>query len=74
MGLDPWTPGSRPGPKAGAKPLSHPEIPAFLALMIFLPDMVDGQQKNFFELLHFYKFGNFGDSIKFVAMSVDKCY
>ena len=25
--LDPRTPGSRPGPKAGAKPLSHPGIP-----------------------------------------------
>ena len=27
VGLDPWTPGSRPGPKAGAKPLSHPGTP-----------------------------------------------
>ena len=27
VGLDPRTPGSRLGPKAGAKPLSHPEIP-----------------------------------------------
>ena len=26
-GLDPGTPGSRPGPKAGAKPLSYPWIP-----------------------------------------------
>ena len=26
-GLDPGTPGSRPQPKAGAKPLSHPGIP-----------------------------------------------
>ena len=26
--LDPRTPGSCPGPKAGAKPLSHPGIPA----------------------------------------------
>ena len=26
-GLDSGTPGSRPGPKAGAKPLSHPGIP-----------------------------------------------
>ena len=26
-GLDPMTPGSHPGPKAGAKPLSHPGIP-----------------------------------------------
>ena len=27
MGLDPGTPGSRPGLKAGAQPLSHPGIP-----------------------------------------------
>ena len=27
MGLDPGTLGSRPGPKAGAKLLSHPGIP-----------------------------------------------
>ena len=27
VGLDPETPGSRPGPKVGAKPLSHPGIP-----------------------------------------------
>ena len=27
VGLDPRTPGSRPGLKAGAKPLSHPGIP-----------------------------------------------
>ena len=30
-GLDPETPGSHPGPKAGAKPLSHPGIPIFLS-------------------------------------------
>ena len=27
VGLDPGTPGSHPGPKAGAKPLGHPGIP-----------------------------------------------
>ena len=27
VGFDPKSPGSRPGPKAGAKPLSHPGIP-----------------------------------------------
>ena len=27
MGSDPGSPGSRPGPKAGAKPLRHPGIP-----------------------------------------------
>ena len=26
-GLDPGPPGSRPGPKGGAKPLSHPGVP-----------------------------------------------
>ena len=27
VGLDPRTPGSRPGPKADAQPLSHPGVP-----------------------------------------------
>ena len=27
MGFDPGSPGSRPGPKAGVKPLCHPGIP-----------------------------------------------
>ena len=27
VGLDPWSPGSRPGQKAGAKPLHHPRDP-----------------------------------------------
>ena len=27
VGFDPGSPGSCPGPKAGAKPLSHPGIP-----------------------------------------------
>ena len=31
VGLHPGTPGSRPGPKAGAKPLSHPGIPQVFA-------------------------------------------
>ena len=30
VGLDPGSPGSSPGPKAGAKPLRHPGIPDFL--------------------------------------------
>ena len=29
VGLDPGSPGSRPGPKAGAKPLRHPGIPGY---------------------------------------------
>ena len=32
MGLDPWTPGSCPGPKAGTKLMSHPGIPCSLFL------------------------------------------
>ena len=31
-GLNPETPGSRPGPKAGTKPLSHPGIPVLEVL------------------------------------------
>ena len=33
VGLDPGTPGSHPGPKAGAKPLRHPGIPCLLNLI-----------------------------------------
>ena len=29
VGLDPRTPGSHPGPKADAQPLSHPGVPSF---------------------------------------------
>ena len=32
VGLDSRTPGSHPGPKAGAKLLSHPGIPVFVLL------------------------------------------
>uniref|UniRef100_A0A8P0TFK3 RAB22A, member RAS onco family n=1 Tax=Canis lupus familiaris TaxID=9615 RepID=A0A8P0TFK3_CANLF len=32
VGLDPGSPGSRPGPKAGAKPLRHPGIPMLVAI------------------------------------------
>ena len=34
VGFDPGSPGSRPGPKAGAKPLRHPGIPIFLLLSL----------------------------------------
>ena len=30
VGFDPGYPGSRPGPKAGAKPLRHPGIPIYV--------------------------------------------
>ena len=32
VGLDPGSLGSRPGPKAGAKPLGHPGIPRMILL------------------------------------------
>ena len=32
VGFDPRSPGSRPGPKAGAKPLRHPGIPSIMFL------------------------------------------
>ena len=34
VGLDPGSPGSRPGPKAGAKPLRHAGIPHYSFLKI----------------------------------------
>ena len=34
MGFDPGSPGSRPGPKAGAKPLRHPGIPSIQVFML----------------------------------------
>ena len=38
VGLDPGTPGSLPGPKAGAKPPSHPGIPQiYLFLNLLSP-------------------------------------
>ena len=36
VGLDPGTPGSRPGPKAGAKPLSNPGIPIMFLMWVSL--------------------------------------
>ena len=35
VGFDPGSPGSRPGPKAGAKLLRHPGIPIFSSLYCF---------------------------------------
>ena len=34
VGFDPRTPGSRPGSKAGAKPLRHPGIPRSLKYIV----------------------------------------
>ena len=33
MGLDPRTPGSHPGLKGGAQPLSHPGIPKVVSII-----------------------------------------
>ena len=34
VGFDPGSPGSRPGPKASAKPLNHPGVPFFFLICI----------------------------------------
>ena len=39
VGFDPGSPGSRPGPKAGAKPLRHPGIPIWKFLNAVFPMM-----------------------------------
>ena len=39
VGLNPRTPGSRPGPLAGTKPLSHPGIPP-LSKILFISERV----------------------------------
>ena len=42
VGLDPGSPGSRPGPKAGAKPLRHPGIPGVCILNSIKVVLLDG--------------------------------
>ena len=40
VGFDPGSPGSRPGPKAGTKPLCHPGIPGLafpMGLQLLFP-------------------------------------
>ena len=34
VGFDPGSPGLRPGPKAGAKPLRHPGIPKRVSVLV----------------------------------------
>ena len=40
VGLDPGSPGSRPGPKAGTKPLRHPGIPVFLNFKVLVESSI----------------------------------
>ena len=40
VGLDPGTLGSRPGPKAGAKLLSHPGIPIMFFILFASPHLL----------------------------------
>ena len=44
VGFDPGSPGSRPGPKVGAKPLRHPGIPH--ECLICLSDSVTYTKKH----------------------------
>ena len=44
VGSDPGSPGSRPGPKAGAKPLRHPGIPG--------DDILEEKERNYSYLVH----------------------
>ena len=46
VGLDPRTPGSRPGPKAGAKLLSHPGIPYFYVFSLLIVNIVNSDKYN----------------------------
>ena len=40
VGFDPGSPGSHPGPKAGAKPLRHPGIPVPTLFKMELPQFL----------------------------------
>ena len=46
VGLDPRTPGSRPGPKADAKLLSHPGIPYFYVFSLLIVNIVNSDKYN----------------------------
>ena len=52
VGFDPGSPGLRPGPKAGAKPLRHPGIPGRFLIVCYRADesvlyrQIDLQRKD----------------------------
>ena len=63
-GLNPGTPGSHPGPKAGARPLSHPGIPFIWQLILLaLASTLAGS--------FFFYFGKMHD-IKFTVLAISK--
>ena len=58
VGFDPGSPRSRPGPKAGAKPLRHPGIPDSLTFM-FLSTFQNLQNPDSYTHLKFHKMDRF---------------
>ncbi|CAD7676190.1 unnamed protein product [Nyctereutes procyonoides] len=54
VGFDPGSPGSRPGPKAGAKPLRHPGIPSlfFLKIKSIMSPKIYNQNDRFLNLTY----------------------
>ena len=50
VGLDLETPGSHPGAKAGAKPLSYPGIPDILDSSVNLPKTTQLQSSSFVKI------------------------
>ena len=54
VGFDPGSPGSRPGPKVGAKPLRHPGIPKLLTTKN-KPTGKGGQICEFFLIIYWEK-------------------
>ena len=58
VGFDPGSPGSRPGPKAGTKPLRHPGIP----------------DANFLSLQPHEMAGSSAWGLSFSALLVNRCF
>ena len=54
VGLDPRTPGSLPGLKAGAKLLSHPEIPYFAIFSANKTLIIEEQSKRLKNIRPYY--------------------
>ena len=53
VGLDPWSPGSGPGLKAGAQPLRHPGSPTVIILNKLLSVRSTKNEKKYFVLPSF---------------------